>query len=259
MTDFTRAMRALLDVFSKELDSKVTAREVEGFPRLGFLAIPGTEYSDRIYREFYPRKETGELMKATDFLRQIVANRRRTAKQVSYSSPVRQTAPRSYQTTPTKQYQSTPSKPFSLPEFTETMQELLNVFTNDLGRNVSTTELGGNVRLSFLAQKGVEYSDLIYKEFYPNRETEELKRAVQILKDIASSRRNGFGVTPSSPPKRLPQQQPYGTPQNYNNYNSPQPQQNTYGSGAAIYRPATSSFMVFDYETFTMKPVGTFI
>jgi len=185
MSDFNRAMSQMLAVFTQDLGSKVTVQEIEGMPRLGFLAIPGTEYSDRIYSEFYPRKETNAVIKATEYLKKVAANRRNPSA-------------------------SKPSGKFSLSEFTTAMSEVLKIFTEDLGGNVSIMELGSNLRLAFLARSGVEHSDLLYKEFYPKRETSELEKAITVLNGIAKRRGaggSGMGggagyISVSNTPKR---------------------------------------------------------
>jgi len=194
MSDFNRAISQMLAVFTQELGGKVSVQEIEGMPRLGFLAIPGTEYSDRIYSEFYPRKETNAVIKATEYLRQVAAARRN------------------------------PPPAFSLSEFTTTMSELLKIFTEDLGGNVSVMELGSDLRLAFLARSGVEHSDLLYKEFYPKRETAELKKAVEVLKGISKRRAlrgsgmsGGAGYVSVKMPKR---REPHTI---YTSYSKPTP------------------------------------
>merc|ERR1719474_67949 len=270
----------MLAVFTKELGGKVSVQEIEGMPRLGFLAIPGTEYSDRIYSEFYPRKETNAVIKATEYLKKVAAARRNP---------------------------SASTGKFSLSEFSSAMSEVLRIFTEDLGGNVNLMELGSNLRLSFLARSGVEHSDLLYKEFYPRRETAELQKTINILKGIAQRRGAGeagmgggatFGsvtvskrrephtiytsyskpVTPVndvsrfySPAKPLVKKavldtmvevpSPAGTTMTTKNMvrnavldtmaDSPAPQD--------IQVEVRSTYMVFDYVSFSMKPVGSFI
>lgn len=263
MAEFNRAMSEMLNVFSKELGGKVTVQEIEAMPRLGFLAIPGTEYSDRVYREFYPRKETAEVRKATEFLKQIALNR------LKPSAPAAPT--------------------FSLSEFTQAMSELLRVFTEECGGQVTLAELGSNLRLSMFAKTGVEQSDLLYKEFYPNRETNELVKAIAVLKGIVAKRRSNvspYGTPRRDPatvpaPRREPQTMysPYTTPMKVMspsktvdttpdslNYFSPAKNlvQNAMGGGAETHSPTpptttSGTTMVFDYESFTMKPVASFI
>lgn len=261
MADFNRAMSQMLAVFSNDLGGKVTVKEIEAMPRLGFLAIPGTEYSDRIYREYYPRKETAEVMKATNFLKQIAANRRNPAA-------------------------STPSKAFSLSEFTKAMSELLKVFTEECGGQVTLAELGTNLRLAMFAKTGVEQSDLLYKEFYPGRETQELVKAIAVLKGIAAKRRSPtspYGTPRRDPPAPVTQTvyTPYTTPVKppsavvnktpdvSNFYNPAKPLVknavlSAMGAGADNVSPAPPAaargvVMVFDYSSFTMKPIGSFI
>jgi len=266
MSDFNRAMSQMLAVFTKELGGKVSVQEIEGMPRLGFLAIPGTEYSDRIYSEFYPRKETGAVIKATEYLKKIAADRRNPSASKS-------------------------SGKFSLSEFTSAMSELLKIFTEDLGGNVSLMELGSNLRLSLLARSGVEHSDLLYKEFYPRRETAELKKAITVLKGIAQRRgaggAGGMGggasyvsvlpqkrrephtiytsysksVTPVndvsrfySPAKPLVKKAVLDTM-----VDVPSPAKDIPAPAPVPTVKATSTLMVFDYVSFTMKPVGSFI
>merc|ERR1719273_1421830 len=107
-------------------------------------------------------------MKATKFLKQVVARRK---------SPGKPTA----------------SGAFSLAEFSEAMSECLKVFSDELGGHVSMSELGTNLRLTMFTRTGVEQSDLLYKEFYPKRETAELVKAIGVLKAIAAKRKNGGG------------------------------------------------------------------
>jgi len=283
MSDFNRAMSQMLAVFTNELGGKVTVQEIESMPRLGFLAIPGTEYSDRIYSEFYPRKETGAIMKATEHLKKIVAQRRNP----SSSKPSGRLQPGK----------------FSLSEFTTAMHEVLDIFTEELGGHVSILELGSNLRLSFLASRAAEHSDALYKEFYPKRETSELKKAITLLKDIAARRGTdglsamggGAGGYVSVPaPKR---REPHTI---YTSYSKPvMPVKDVsrfYSPGKALGQrvevptpsvdlktkqmtrkavmdtmadspappqgvqiEARTQFMVFDYVSFTMKPVGSFI
>jgi len=270
MSDFNRAMSQMLAVFTKELGGKVSVQEIEGMPRLGFLAIPGTEYSDRIYSEFYPRKETNAVMKATEYLKKVAAARRNP---------------------------SASSGKFSLSEFTTAMSELLKIFSDDLGGHVSVLELGSNLRLAFLARSGVEHSDLLYKEFYPKRETSELKKAIEVLKGISERRSAGGAgmgggagyVSVSAKPKR---REPHTI---YTSYSKPMPLNDV----SRFYSPAkkeevaspavdlstkvmtrkavldtmadspapqpvnvetrTTTYMVFDYVSFTMKPAGAFL
>jgi len=283
MSDFNRALAQMLAVFTNDLGGKVSVQEIEGMPRLGFLAIPGTEYSDRIYSEFYPRKETGAVMKATEYLKKIVAQRRNPA-------AVR----------PTFMHRS---GKFSLSEFTAAMHEVLDIFTEELGGHVSILELGSNLRLSFLASSTVEHSDALYKEFYPKRETSELKKAITLLKDIAARRGTdglsamggGAGGHISVPaPKR---REPHTI---YTSYSKPvtpvKDVSRFYSPGKALgekvevpipsvdlrtkhmtrkavmdtmadspapevrsHPSQTGTLMVFDYVSFTMKPVGSFI
>jgi len=282
MSDFNRAMSQMLAVFTQDLGSKVTVQEIEGMPRLGFLAIPGTEYSDRIYSEFYPRKETKAVIKATEYLKKVAADRRNPSA-------------------------SKPSGKFSLSEFTTAMSEVLKIFTEDLGGNVSIMELGSNLRLSILARSGVEHSDLLYKEFYPRRETAELKKTITVLKGIAQRRGAGssgmgggagYGSIPA--PKR---REPHTIYTSYSKPVTPAKDVSRFYSPAkplvkkplldsmvdvpspavdittkhmvrtavldtmadspappqAIQMEAGSTLMVFDYVSFTMKPVGSFI
>jgi len=258
MSDFNRAMSQMLAVFTKELGGKVSVQEIEGMPRLGFLAIPGTEYSDRIYSEFYPRKETNAVMKATEYLKTIVAARRNPS--------------------------ASTSGKFSLSEFTTAMSELLKIFTEDLGGSVSVMELGSNLRLAFLARSGVEHSDLLYKEFYPKRETAELLKAIEVLKGI--SQRRGAGGSGmgggagygSVIPKRREPHTVYTSyskpPADVSRFYSPAKQENVPSPAVDLSTqimtrkavldtmadsPARTTYMVFDYESFSMKPVGAFI
>jgi len=266
MSDFNRAMSQMLAVFTKDLGGKVTVQEIEGMPRLGFLAIPGTEYSDRIYAEFYPRKETAAVMKATEYLKKIVANRRNPP--------------------------ASASSGFSLSEFTSAMSEVLKIFTEDLGGHVSLMELGSNLRLSLLARSGVEHSDLLYKEFYPKRETSELKKAITVLQGIAQRRGAGgagmgggatYGSVPLNltPKRREPHtiytsySKPVTPAQDVSRFYSPakplvkkavldtmidpSPVRVSASPAPARSVETSSTLMVFDYVSFTMKPVGSFI
>lgn len=225
MADFNRAMSQMLSVFSGELGGKVSVREIEGMPRLGFLAIPGTEYSDRIYAEYYPRKETTEVIKATNHLRKIAANRRNPPKR---------------------------SAAFSLSEFTQTMSEALRVFAEELGGRITMQELGTNVRLAMFTKTGVEQSDMLYKEFYPARETGELRKAVAVLKGIAAKRRSGGYSGNVRPPVR---REPHTYTNNAQNFYSPAKPL----VKKAITPRQTTGFMVFDYTSFTMKPISAYI
>lgn len=262
MADFNRAMSQMLAVFANDLGGKVTVQEIEAMPRLGFLAIPGTEYSDRIFQEFFPRRETQALMKATQFLKDVAQKRKNPA--------------------------PAPSNKFSLSEFTSSMSELLKIFTEDCGGYVTMAELGTeNPRLSMFTKKGVEQSDLLYKEFYPKRETTELKKAILILKGIAEKRKNGGGDIlgnnmgvgfPGGAPIPVKRREPHTvynpitqiTPikqpaNDYSNFYSPAAPlvknavlQAMNGSSAPV--PANrDNFMCFDYQDFSMKPVQSFI
>jgi len=264
MSDFNRAMSQMLAVFTKELGGKVSVQEIEGMPRLGFLAIPGTEYSDRIYSEFYPRKETNAVLKATEYLKKIAAARRNP---------------------------SASTGKFSLSEFTTAMSELLKIFTEDLGGNVSVMELGSNLRLAFLARSGVEHSDLLYKEFYPKRETAELLKAIEVLKGVAQRRGSGMGggagYVSVIPKRREPHtiytsySKPITPADDVSRFYSPAKNDpagvdlttkrmtrkavlDTMGGSDAPapqinIETRTSQLLVFDYVSFTMKPVGAFI
>jgi len=260
MADFNRAMSQMLAVFANDLGGKVTVQEIEAMPRLGFLAIPGTEYSDRIFQEFYPRRDTQGIIKATQFLKNVAQKRKNP--------------------TPA------PSNKFSLSEFTSSMSELLKVFTEDCGGHVTMAELGPqNPRLSMFTKKGVEQSDLLYKEFYPKRETTELKKAILILKGIAEKRKTngpdilggGLGVgfpggAPIPPKRREPQtvynpitqvtpiKQPANDFSNYFNPSAPLVKNAILQTMDSSATPANrDKFMVFDYASFSMKPVQSFI
>lgn len=265
MADFNRAMSQMLAVFANDLGGKVTVQEIEAMPRLGFLAIPGTEYSDRIFQEFFPRRETQAVMKATQFLRKVAQKRKNPA--------------------------SAPSTKFSLSDFTSSMSELLKVFTEECGGHVTMAELGSrNPRLSMFTKKGVEQSDLLYKEFYPKRETAELKKAIAILKGIAEKRKNGggdmlgkgsMGIDISGGVKIIPKRREPKTVYNPVTQVTPIKQpandfSNFYSPAAPLVKNAVlnamnsdakpaaapanrDSFMVFDYESFSMKPVQSFI
>jgi len=264
MGDFNRAMSQMLAVFTQELGGKVSVQEIEGMPRLGFLAIPGTEYSDRIYSEFYPRKETNAVIKATEYLKKVAAARRNP---------------------------SASTGKFSLSEFTTAMSELLKIFTEDLGGNVSVMELGSNLRLALLARSGVEHSDLLYKEFYPKRETAELLKAIEVLKGISQRRGaggsamgGGAGYVSVIPKRREPHTvyTPYTKPitpaDDVSRFYSPAKNNppgvdlstkimtrkavlDTMGDAPApqVNIDTRTTTMVFDYVSFTMKPVGAFI
>jgi len=268
MGDFNRAMSQMLAVFTKELGGKVSVQEIEDMPRLGFLAIPGTEYSDRIHSEFYPRRETNAVIKATEYLKKVAAARRNP---------------------------SASSGKFSLSEFTQAMSELLKIFTEDLGGNVSVMELGSNLRLAFLARSGVEHSDLLYKEFYPKRETAELKKAIEVLKGISQRRGaggsgmgGGAGYGSVIPKRREPHtiytsySKPVTPVNDVSRFYSPAKKEDNASPAVdlstkimtrnavidamadspapqPINIEARTQIMVFDYVSFTMKPVGAFI
>jgi len=267
MSDFNRAMSQMLAVFTNELGGKVSVQEIEGMPRLGFLAIPGTEYSDRIYSEFYPRKETNAVMKATKYLKKVAAARRNP---------------------------SASSGKFSLSEFTQAMSELLSIFTDDLGGNLSVMELGSNLRLAFLARSGVEHSDLLYKEFYPKRETAELKKAIEVLKGITQRRSAGSGMGGGAgfvsvmPKRREPHtiytsySKPITPVNDVSRFYSPAKKEEAPSPAVdlstkimtrnavldtmadspaprAINIEVRTTHMVFDYVSFTMKPAGAFL
>lgn len=279
MADFNRAMSQLLSVFTKELGGKVTVKEIEAMPRIGFLAIPGKEYSDRLVREFFPRRETREIMRATAFLKSIVEERK---------SP----APK-------------PSGKFSLSEFTSAMSECLKIFTEELGGRATMAELGSNARLKMFTMTGVEQSDMLYKEFYPGRETAELQRTAVVLKGIVAKRKGGGMTGYGKLPKRREPQTVYTpyTPSkldpgmaapDYSNFYSPakplvkKAVLDTMKDPAAATAPHYSNYtnpaaplvknaildtmeptgftgtpagrgLVFDYQSFTMKPISTWI
>jgi len=269
MGDFNRAMSQMLAVFTKELGGKVSVQEIEGMPRLGFLAIPGTEYSDRIYSEFYPRKETNAVIKATEYLKKVAAARRNPS--------------------------ASTSGKFSLSEFTTAMSELLKIFTEDLSGSVSVMELGSNLRLAFLARSGVEHSDLLYKEFYPKRETAELLKAIEVLKGISQRRGaggsgmgGGAGYGSVIPKRREPHtiytsySKPITPVDDISRFYSPAKKEDVPSPAVDVSTKimtrkavldtmadspapeivnieARTTYMVFDYHSFTMKPVGAFI
>merc|ERR1719204_2629846 len=157
-------------------------------------------------------------------------------------------------------------------------------------------EIGSNLRLSFLTRPGVEHSDLLYKEFYPRRETAELQKTINILKGIAQRRGAGeagmgggatFGSVSVSK-RREPHtiytsySKPVTPVNDVSRFYSPAKKEDNASPAVdlstkimtrnavmdamadsparqPINIEARTQIMVFDYVSFTMKPVGAFI
>jgi len=83
-----------------------------------------------------------------------------------------------------------PPANFNFADFSSALSELIQIFRQDLGGSVTPKELGPNTRLMCLTQQGLEHSDALYKEFYPRKETGEIKRSIVVLKEIAQARLN---------------------------------------------------------------------